>query len=246
MRWSAEEQKQLWPILEQVVAALGPLEGKHVLVLGSAAGQVARMLAQRVGEGQVVGTDLALKPLEAARRRVQEWELEGRLEFQQAETDRLLFPEASFDALVSECIVFPTSLPSQLGLSELARVLKPGGKLVLTDVITPEPPSPQVRAELERIGLDYLCDATQKDFLGWMEEAGMRGVEVRDFTGLVRKIWERRRSQDADPAHRRAYRLLLDDPQNSIGRDIFYIFVQGTKPSLPMRKGLEAHRAVST
>jgi hypothetical protein len=79
-----------------------------------------------------------------------------------------------------------------------------------------------------------------------MEEAGMRGVEVRDFTGLVRKVWEARRGEDSTPGHRRAYMLLLDDPQNSIGRGIFFIFVQGTKPVVPVRKGLEPRRVVST
>ena len=77
--------------------------------------------------------------LEIARRAAHEMGLEGMVEFLPAEKDHLPMLDSSFDALVSEFIVYPTSSPTEIGQTEMARVLAPGGKMVLTDVIVTKP-----------------------------------------------------------------------------------------------------------
>ena len=111
----------------------------------------------------------------------------------------------------------------------MARVLKAGGEMVLTDVILNKPIPEQVRAAYRRIGLDYLCDATADDFRSWMEQAGLTDVCVLDFTSRARKVWEQRRATDSLLDHRSGYAYLLDDIEYGLGEAVFYIYVRGSK-----------------
>lgn len=231
MKWNQVEIEKLSPILKQVQLDLEPLEEKSILVLCSAGGDVAFLLGERMKRGQVIGLELGEELLEAAQRSAKEKGLESIVEFRKAKKERIPFPNEVFDALVSEFIIFPTPLPTEIGQQEMARVLKPGGKMVLTDVIVTKPAPQELRTELQAIGLNYLCDATQDDFRDWMKKAGLTDVEVVDFTAVVRKVWEQRQDCDASPEQRRGYSLLLEDPEFRLGEAIFYIYVRGKKKS---------------
>jgi hypothetical protein len=139
-------------------------------------------------------------------------------------------PDASFDALVREFIVYPTNAPAEIGQSEMVRVLKPGGKMVLTDVILTRPLPAEAHEALGNIGLDHLCEATRDDFKRWMTAAGLVNVEVLDLTSSVRSAWESRRDTDLSAAHWMGYSYLLEDMQFGLGKAIFYIYVHGEKP----------------
>ena len=234
MRWSRNEIEYLSPILERVAADLGPVDGKSILVLCSASGEVALRLAEMMEFGHVTGLELDQEALELARRSAHEMGLDGMVEFLLAEKTHIPMPEASYDGLVSEFIVYPTSSPTQIGQPEMARILRPGGKIVLTDVIVTFPLPQNVRQELTNLGLDYLCEGTQADFRSWMSAAGLINVVVIDLSPTVRKVWEDRRQVDKNPHHQQAYFHLLDDPLTSLERAIFYIYVRGEKPQTPL------------
>jgi len=230
MKWSREELEGLSPILEQIHKDLALLEGKKVLVLCSAGGDVALWLGKRVGStGKVIGLDLSEELLDLARRRARERKLEGVVEFYKADRYKIPFPDEEFNALVSEFILFPAPMVTEIGQPEMARVLKRGGRMILTDVIVTESLPDEVRGKLRAIGLDYLCEATQDDFRGWMEEAGLVDIEILDFTPLVRRVWQERRDHDPVPEHQRGYPLLLEDSKFRLGEAIFYIYVRGVK-----------------
>ncbi len=112
----------------------------------------------------------------------------------------------------------------------MARVLKSGGVMVLTDVIVTKPIPQDVRAEFQAIGLDYLCEGTQDDFRRWMGEAGLTDVEVLDLTPIVRQVWEQRRKSTSIAKGHKGFAYLLDDPNFGLGEAIFYIYVRGKKP----------------
>src|SRR5512143_1510589 len=137
MKWSVEEIKRLSPLLDEVEAELEPLEGKDLLVLCSAGGEMAFRLAEKMRRGRVVGVELDRGLLEAARKSAEEKHLSHLLEFRGTEKTRLSLPDNAFDGLVSEFIVFPSPAPTEVGQPEMARVLKPGGRMVITDVIVP-------------------------------------------------------------------------------------------------------------
>lgn len=166
MKWSRVEIEKLSPILEKVQVDLAPLEGKSILVLCSAAGDVALWLGEGMKYGQVVGLELSEELLGTARRSAKEKGLESIVEFRKAEKERIPLPDEMFDALVSEFIIFPTPVPTEIEQPEMARVLKPGGKMVLTDVIVTKLVPQELQAELQVIGIDYLCEGTQDDFRG--------------------------------------------------------------------------------
>lgn len=230
MKWNRREIEQLLPILEQVGSDLGPVDGKEILVLCSSTGEVAFWLGEMMEQGKVTGVELDRESLEIAQRTAHEMGLERVVVFQPAEKKHIPVPDSSFDGLVSEFIVYPTSTPTEIGQAEMARVLRPGGKMILTDVIVVKPLPPEVRQVLQAIGLDYLCEGTQADFQSWMADAGLINIEVSDLTPIVRKVWENRRASDLSVGHQSGYSRLLDDRVLGLGKAIFYIYVRGEKP----------------
>jgi len=230
MRWSAAEIQQLEPILDEVCGAAEILGEERVLVLCSAAGDMAFRLANKLTCGQIIGAELDASLVEAARLAAAKRGVSGRVEFCPTEKTWLPFHENAFDALVSEFIVFPSPRPTEIGQPEMARVLHPGGRMVITDVIAPRPVPAEMRAELRKIGLDYLCEATKADFRAWMEAAGLCDVVVKDLTAAVKAVWERRAATDTDEDHKKAYGLLLEESPVRLGEGLFYILVRGVKP----------------
>lgn len=229
MKWSQVETEKLSPILKQVQSDMEPLEEKSILVLCCAGGDVAFLLGKRMKSGHIIGLELSEELLETAQRSAKEKGLEGIVEFRKAKRAHIPLPDGMLDALVSEFIIFPTPLPTEMGQQEMTRVLKPGGKIVLTDVIITKPAPQKLRTELQTIGLDYLCDGTIDDFRDWMKEAGLTDIEFIDFTPVVKEVWKQRRNIDASPERQRGYSLLLEDPVFRLGEAIFYIYVRGKK-----------------
>jgi ubiquinone/menaquinone biosynthesis C-methylase UbiE len=231
MRWNRSEIERLSSILEQLSADLAPVDGKRILVLCSAAGEVAFRLAEMMEAGRVTGLEMDQGSLEIARRAAREMGLDSMVEFLPTEKDHILADDSSYDALVSEFIVYPSSLPTEIGQTEMARVLAPGGRMAITDVIVTKPLPVQIRQELSLIGLDYLCEATQDDFHSWMTDAGLVNVQVSDLTSTVRQAWEYRREADQSVLHQRGYSYLLNNSNYGLGGAIFYIYVRGDKPN---------------
>lgn len=227
--WSQDEIYVLFPILERIGDDIAPLEGKQILVLCSASGEVAFWLAQRMEQGKIIGLELDPELLKASQSAAKARGLERIIEFRAAEKERIPFPDSVFDVLLSEFILYPTPAPTEIGQPEMARVLKSGGTMVLTDVITPQPYPNEVREALAEIGLTYLCEATKEDFRDWMEEAGLTDVQVTDITPVVREAWEYRRKQDLKGQDKPGYRYLLEDDDYALGRALFYIYVIGRR-----------------
>ena len=231
MHWSQSEIERLAPILEEIQADLEPLNGKDILVLCSAAGEIPFWLAERMTQGHILGVELNDDLLEVARLSAKERDVGHLVEFQKADKIRLPLPDNTFDGLISEFIIYPTPMPTEIGQPEMGRVLKPGGRMVITDVIVTQPISQEALNELKAIGLDYLCEGTAEDFRRWMQEAGLTDIVVKDLTPRVKAVWEERRAQDPMLEHRSGYSRLLEDPSVRLGDRIFYIYVRGTKPT---------------
>jgi SAM-dependent methyltransferase len=115
MKWTPAEIELLLPVLEQIRNDLEPINGKCIRVLCSAGGEVAFWLAKQMRQGKVPGLELDQVLLASASQLAKEQGLENGVEFRQAEKTYLLLPNVSFDALVSEFIVFPTPLQQRWG-----------------------------------------------------------------------------------------------------------------------------------
>lgn len=112
--------------------------GESVLDVGCGTGTLAIEIQPRVGAaGRVVGIDPGVKQIAWAQSKAARRQLP--IEFQTGVIERLDFPEAAFDAVLSTIMMHHLGDGlKQQGLAEIRRVLKPGGRLVIADFNRPE------------------------------------------------------------------------------------------------------------
>jgi arsenite methyltransferase len=129
--------------------AMGRLTpGERVLDLGSGAGTDSLIAAQMVGEqGRVTGIDMTQEMLAKARAAAAEMEATN-VEFVEGEAERLPFPDASFDVVISNGVI--DLIPDKDAVfTELYRVLAPGGRIQIADVTIQNPVSAEGRRNID-------------------------------------------------------------------------------------------------
>ncbi|HCT76645.1 MAG TPA: methyltransferase type 11 [Micromonosporaceae bacterium] len=141
--------------LTRHLADLLSLAGDHtVLDVASGRGTTALMLADRYG-ARIHGVDLSTANVALAKGAADAAGLAGRAAFTVADAEQLPYPDSSFDAIVCEC-AFCTFPGKPAAAAELARVLRPGGRVGITDV-TAEPA--RLPAELTGLAAWVACIA---------------------------------------------------------------------------------------
>jgi arsenite methyltransferase len=121
-------------------------EGEVVLDLGSGGGIDVLLSAQRVGPtGFAYGLDMTDEMLELARRNAAEAGATN-VEFRQGVIEAIPLPDASVDVVISNCVV-NLSADKAAVLAEVARVLRPGGRIGISDVVADDSLTPDQRAE---------------------------------------------------------------------------------------------------
>ncbi|MEO5918589.1 MAG: arsenite methyltransferase [Candidatus Limnocylindrales bacterium] len=126
------------------VAELQP--GETVLDLGSGGGIDVLLSARRVGPtGRAIGIDMTDEMLELANRNAAEAHITN-VEFRKGTIEVLPVEDASVDVVISNCVI---NLAGDKGavLAEIARVLKPGGRIGVSDVVADDSLSPAERAQ---------------------------------------------------------------------------------------------------
>jgi arsenite methyltransferase len=121
-------------------------EGETVLDLGSGGGIDVFLSARRVGPtGRVYGLDMTDEMLELARRNQVEAGVDN-VEFLKGFMEEVPLPDASVDVVVSNCVV-NLSADKALVFAEMGRVLRPGGRIGISDVVASNDLTPEQRAE---------------------------------------------------------------------------------------------------
>jgi len=157
------------------LAALEP--GQVVLDLGSGAGFDALLAARKVGSaGRVIGIDMTDAMLEKARSNAARAGL-SHVEFRKGEIEALPVDDASVDVVLSNCVL--NLVPDKdRAFREIFRVLKPGGRLAVSDMAWAREPPPTVRTDLEAIVGCIGGALVLDDYVGRLARAGFRDIQV--------------------------------------------------------------------
>ncbi|GAA3149869.1 methyltransferase domain-containing protein [Streptomyces sp. SID486] len=159
---------------------VGP--GDRVLDIGCGLGGPAIRLAQRTG-AEVVGISVSLKQVERANELAEAAGVSGKVSFQHGDAMNLPFDDASFSAVwMLESVM---QMPDRTAaLTEAARVLRPGGRLALTDNYERETISEERRPVIEGILKRYLTQspASFEAYPTMLREAGLRCAEIIDVS----------------------------------------------------------------
>jgi arsenite methyltransferase len=158
-------------------------EGEVVLDLGSGGGIDVILSARRVGpSGTVYGLDMTEEMLALARRNAAEAGV-ANVHFLRGVIEDVPLPAASVDVAISNCVI-NLSTDKAAVLTELARVLKPGGRLGISDVVAEDHLTPEQRAERGSY-VGCIAGALSKgEYETGLEAAGFEHVEVT-FTHQV-------------------------------------------------------------
>jgi len=164
-----------------MVADLG--EGETVLDLGSGGGIDVILSAKRVGEtGLAYGLDMTDEMLALARRNAQDAGIRNAI-FLKGIIEEIPLPADSIDVVISNCVV-NLSTDKAAVLTEIARVLKPGGRMGISDIVAEDRLSPDERGERGSY-VGCIAGALSKgEFEAGLEAAGFEQVSV-EFTHEV-------------------------------------------------------------
>jgi SAM-dependent methyltransferase len=120
--------------------------GERVLDLGSGGGIDVILSARRVGPtGRAIGLDMTDEMLELARRNAAEAGVDN-VEFVRGTIESIPLPSSSVDVVISNCVINLAADKAAV-LSEIARVLRPGGRVGVSDVVADDELTPDQRAE---------------------------------------------------------------------------------------------------
>ncbi len=159
-------------------ALAGLSAGERVLDLGSGGGIDCFLAAQQVGQsGRVTGLDMTPDMLDLARRNQANLGLSN-VEFVQGEMENIPLPDASVDVVISNCVIC-LSPDKDAVFRETFRVLAPGGRIHLSDMVALSPEGPaQTDAEAWVACIGGAEDKTV--YLNRLQRAGFVAVETTD------------------------------------------------------------------
>jgi ubiquinone/menaquinone biosynthesis C-methylase UbiE len=158
------------------LAALAP--GDEVLDLGSGSGTDAFCAALQVGEsGRVVGVDFTDEQIDKATR-LRDRDRFGQVEFTEATIDALPFEDGVFDVVISNGVINLSPIKHRV-FAETARVLRPGGRLALADIVSGKPLKERTRRNVELWAACIAGAIPRKSYLETIEAAGFRVEETR-------------------------------------------------------------------
>ena len=186
------------------IAELG--RGETVLDLGAGGGFDCFIAAQEVGpDGRVIGVDMTPEMVERARRNAECSDV-GHVEFRLGEIEHLPVADSSVDAIISNCVVNLSPSKEQV-FGEAFRVLKPGGRLAISDIAMTE----RGQAELDQTDLEQYAScisgaATIDRLREILPQAGFESVTVRpkeDSEAIIDSMY------DADDATARLHSVLI-------------------------------------
>ena len=148
--------------------------GQTVLDLGAGAGLDLLIAAERVGPtGRVIGVDMTPEMLERARRNCAHL---PRVELRQGFIEELPVEDGSVDWVISNCVINLSPEKSKV-FAEIARVLKPGGQVRVSDIVAQELPE-DVRGNQALYNSCIAGACSEEEYVAGLRAAGLEDVQV--------------------------------------------------------------------
>ena len=157
------------------VADLRP--GETVLDLGSGAGTDVLLSARRVApSGRVIGLDMTDEMLDLARANAAQAGASN-VEFVKGYLEEMPLPDASVDVVISNCVINLSGDKARV-IAEAARVLRPGGRFAVSDVIASPDMDEPTRADMAAWTGCIAGALTEAEFRGALTSAGFEEIEI--------------------------------------------------------------------
>ena len=201
------------------LAQLNP--GETVLDLGSGGGIDVLLSARRVGpSGKAYGLDMTDEMLALARENQRKAGV-ANVEFLKGEIEHIPLPDASVDVIISNCVI-NLSADKDQALREAFRVLKPGGRLAVSDVVTRGEVPGAIRRNVE-LWIGCLAGALdEQDYLSKLAAAGFEGASIEPT-----RIYK---AADAR-GFLEGYGINVDEVAPLVDGRFFSGFIRATKPA---------------
>ena len=195
--YSDEELKGLPDSVVRTVAGCGNptaladlREGETVLDVGSGGGIDAFLAAKKVGpKGKVIGVDMTEEMIQLAKENAERMKAEN-VEFRLGEIENLPVEDGIVDVIISNCVI-NLSPDKDKVFAEAFRVLKPGGRMLISDIVTQGELPNEIRENLEMWAACIAGALDEKEYLQKIRNAGFKKVEIvakNDFMEMVSSI----------------------------------------------------------
>jgi len=207
------------------VALASLKEGETVLDLGSGPGLDCFLAANKVGKnGKVIGIDMTPEMIEKARKNAKKGNYRN-VEFRLGEIEKLSVASDFIDVVISNCVI-NLSPDKRKVFQEAFRVLKPGGRLMISDVVLLKELPDSIKNSLEAY-VGCLTGAIRKDkYIETIKAVGFQNVKIVEETSFPLECMAN------DPTAKAIMKNLRTSPQEikEIVNAVVSIKVYGVKP----------------
>ncbi len=205
--------------------ALGSIRpGETVVDLGSGGGIDCFLAAKKVGpSGRVIGVDMTPEMVDRARAAARRSGVSN-VEFRLGEIESLPLADSSADLMISNCVI-NLSTEKQRVFREAFRVLKPGGRMMISDIMLREPLPERLAANAALFAGCVAGAILQEDYARMMAEAGLCDIEV---------VQEKETTEMFGPREAETLRAqapdLTDGELRHLGRSVVSVQLTARKP----------------
>ena len=207
------------------VALASLKEGEIVLDLGSGAGFDCFLAANQVGKtGKVIGVDMTPQMLDRARENARKGNYEN-VEFRLGEIENLPVADNSVDIIISNCVI-NLSPDKRRVFQEAFRVLRPGGRLMVSDIVLMKELPEEVKNSVTAY-IGCLAGAiTKKEYLEAIQSAGFERTKIMDEARPSAELLAN------DPSAREIVKNLNLSPERAkdLARSVISMKVSAVKP----------------
>ncbi|MBM4333409.1 MAG: arsenite methyltransferase [Deltaproteobacteria bacterium] len=199
-------------------------EGETVLDLGSGAGFDCFLAARQVKKnGKVIGVDMTPEMLDKARGNAEKGDFTN-VEFRLGEIENLPVADSQADIVISNCVINLSPAKERV-FREAFRALKPGGRLMVSDIVLRQELPQEIRNSVAAYTACVAGAETKENYLGAIQKAGFQKIQILEETVFPTEILAN------DPTAREIAKNLPPQKAKELANSIVSIKVSAVKPT---------------